>query len=73
MDHALTVKDVAVLLQVDEKTIYRLTRRGELPGFKVAGAWRFRRADMDAWVERQKTAAVTAAKVAKQLKKKERH
>jgi len=73
MDHALTVKDVAVLLQVDEKTVYRLTQKGELPGFKVAGAWRFKRADMDAWVERQKTAVVTAAKVAKQPKKKERH
>ena len=41
MDQALTVKDVALLLQVDEKTVYRLTQKGELPGFKVAGSWRF--------------------------------
>lgn len=69
MDQALTVKDVAVLLQVDEKTVYRLTQKGELPGFKVAGAWRFTRADMDAWVELQKTAVATAAK----RSNKERH
>lgn len=60
MDQALTVKDVALLLHVDEKTVYRLTQRGDLPGFKVAGAWRFKRADMDAWVERQKSAVRTA-------------
>ncbi len=73
MDYALTVKDVAQLLQVDEKTVYRLTQKGELPGFKVAGAWRFKRADMDAWVESQKTSVVAAAKATKSIAKKERH
>ena len=73
MDQALTVKDVALLLQVDEKTVYRLTQKGELPGFKVAGSWRFKRADMDAWVERQKTAVMTSAKGLKTAKTKERH
>jgi excisionase family DNA binding protein len=54
---ALTVREVAVLLNVDEKTVYRLAKRGELPGFKVAGAWRFKRDDINAWIEKQKTAA----------------
>ena len=73
MDQALTVKDVALLLQVDEKTVYRLTQKGELPGFKVAGAWRFKRADMDAWVELQKTAVKASAKRLKTAETKERH
>lgn len=73
MDQALTVKEVALLLQVDEKTVYRLTQKGELPGFKVAGSWRFKRADMDAWVERQKTAVKTSAKGLKTGNTKERH
>lgn len=60
MDPALTVREVALLLQVDEKTVYRLTRKGDLPGFKVAGSWRFKRSDMDAWVERKKIAAQAA-------------
>ena len=51
---AVTVHDVALLLNVTEKTIYRLAQRGELPGFKVAGAWRFLRSDILTWVERQK-------------------
>ena len=51
---SMTVHDVALYLKVDEKTVYRLAQRGELPGFKVAGTWRFKRQDIDAWIERQK-------------------
>jgi excisionase family DNA binding protein len=53
----MTVRDVAIFLNVDEKTVYRLAQRGELPGFKVAGTWRFKREDIDQWVEEQKRAA----------------
>jgi len=52
----LTVKEVAALLRVDEKTVYRLVKKRDLPGFKVAGAWRFKRVDIESWIERQKAA-----------------
>jgi len=51
---AMTVREVASYLNVNEKTVYRLAQRRELPGFKVAGAWRFQRVDIDAWIEDQK-------------------
>ena len=51
---AMTVREVAAYLNVNEKTVYRLAQRQELPAFKVAGAWRFRRADIDAWIDHQK-------------------
>jgi excisionase family DNA binding protein len=54
IEPALTVKEVASLLNVDEKTIYRLAQKGELPGFKVAGAWRFQRADIRSWIHARK-------------------
>lgn len=57
---ALTVREVAGYLSVDEKTIYRLAKRGELPGFKVAGTWRFKKSDIDQWIEQQKLAAAPA-------------
>lgn len=47
---------------MDEKTIYRLAKRGDLPGFKVAGTWRFKsfkKGDIDDWIERQKFAATS--------------
>ncbi len=53
----LTVRDVANLLKVDEKTVYRLSRAKHLPGFKVAGSWRFKHSDIDLWIEQQKEAA----------------
>lgn len=61
LDQAMTVRDVAGYLNVDEKTVYRLVKRGDLPGFKVAGAWRFKRADLDSWIDQQKKAAQNKA------------
>jgi excisionase family DNA binding protein len=52
---AMTVREVANYLNVNEKTVYRLAQRRELPSFKVAGAWRFKREDIDLWIERQKS------------------
>lgn len=49
MTEFLTVPQVAKLLQLSEKTIYRLAQEGQLPGFKAGGSWRFRRQDIDAW------------------------
>ena len=57
---AMPVRDVAAYLNVNEKTVYRLAQRGELPGFKVAGAWRFQRSDLDHWIKTQKQAASRA-------------
>jgi excisionase family DNA binding protein len=53
---AMTVREVAAYLNVNEKTVYRLVQRGALPGFKVAGTWRFQRSDIEHWIERQKKA-----------------
>jgi excisionase family DNA binding protein len=51
---AMTVRPVAAYLNVNEKTVYRLAQRRELPGFRVAGAWRCRPEDIDQWVAVQK-------------------
>lgn len=59
---AMTVREIAGYLNVDEKTVYRLAQRGELPGFKVAGAWRFRKGDIEKWIEQQKKMAAPAAR-----------
>ncbi|AQW57137.1 methylation-associated defense system helix-turn-helix domain-containing protein MAD1 [Vibrio owensii] len=53
-DQILTLKEVAAYLKLAEKTTYRLASEGKLPGFKVGGSWRFKREDLDAWIESQK-------------------
>jgi len=57
MGQALTVKQVAELLSVNERTVYRMANAGELPGFKVSGSWRFMEDDIRAWIEEQKKRA----------------
>lgn len=50
-DEILTLRDVSRFLKVSEKTVYRLAQSGKLPSFKAGGSWRFRRCDIEAWVE----------------------
>jgi excisionase family DNA binding protein len=54
VDQILTLKEVAAYLKLAEKTAYRLVSEGKLPGFKVGGSWRFKRDDLEAWIEKQK-------------------
>lgn len=56
-DEILTIKDVAALLKIGDKTAYSMAQDGELPGFKVRGQWRFRRTDLHAWIDDQQRAA----------------
>ncbi|HHX8581178.1 TPA: methylation-associated defense system helix-turn-helix domain-containing protein MAD1 [Vibrio diabolicus] len=56
-DQILTLKEVAAYLKLAEKTAYRLVSEGKLPGFKVGGSWRFKREDLEAWIEKQKGVA----------------
>ena len=58
---AMTVQEVAEYLNVDPKTVYRLVNRGNLPGFKVGGTWRFQKDDIDDWIAKQKEAAANRA------------
>lgn len=50
----MTIKEVAVYLKLTEKTAYRLTAQGKIPGFKVGGSWRFKMTDIEKWIEGQK-------------------
>ena len=52
-DEILTLKEVAKYLKLAEKTAYRLTAEGRLPGFKVGGSWRFKQSDIEAWIKKQ--------------------
>jgi excisionase family DNA binding protein len=53
-DEILTIQEVAKYLKLNEKTAYRLASEGKLPEFKVGGSWRFKRVDIERWIEEQK-------------------
>lgn len=56
-DEILTIREVAELLKLNEKTAYKLALAGEIPGFKVGGSWRFERQAIASWIKRKVEAA----------------
>ena len=46
----LTLAQAAALLQVSERTIHRMVKRGEMPGMRIGGQWRFDREQIKALV-----------------------
>jgi excisionase family DNA binding protein len=49
-DRLLTPREIAVYLQMNERTVLRLSADGALPGAQIAGQWRFKREVIDAWL-----------------------
>ena len=54
MEKLLSIEDVAKILGLEYKTIYRLVRGGDLPAARVGRVYRVYRADLEAYLERQK-------------------
>lgn len=49
MPRVMTVKELSSYLRVHPSTIYKLLRRGELPGFRIGTDWRFNAEVIDRW------------------------
>ena len=49
----MTPREAAQYLGLHLVTIYRLIKKGELPGFKIGGQWRFKKDLLDAWIARK--------------------
>lgn len=61
-EELFTLAETLKVLGVSKQTLYRLMERGALKGVKVGRQWRFRQADLDAYLNRGPAAqAVTTA------------
>jgi excisionase family DNA binding protein len=49
----LTTEEVLEYLQVNLRTVYRLIKAGKIPAVRVGRQWRFRKSDIDAWLDSQ--------------------
>ena len=47
----LTLEEVAAFLKAGKRTVYRFAQNGEIPAFKLGGTWRFRRSELESWIE----------------------
>jgi excisionase family DNA binding protein len=53
-DAFLTTDEVLNYLQVNLRTVYRLIKSEKIPAVRVGRQWRFRKRDIDAWLESQR-------------------
>jgi excisionase family DNA binding protein len=56
----LTTEEVLEYLQVNLRTVYRLIKAGKIPAVRVGRQWRFRKRDIDAWLDSQRTQSGSA-------------
>jgi excisionase family DNA binding protein len=59
----LTTEEVLDYLHVNLRTVYRLIKAGKIPAVRVGRQWRFRKRDIDAWLESQRPRASRTAAV----------
>ena len=60
-DVFLTTEEVLEYLQVNLRTIYRLIKAGKIPAVRVGRQWRFRKRDIDAWLDSQRPGTAAPA------------
>ena len=51
----LTLEEVADYLRVSERTIYEWANKGEIPCGKLGTTWRFKRSEVEKWVDNKLT------------------
>jgi PTS system nitrogen regulatory IIA component len=49
-DEILTIEEVAKYLRVSERTVYEWAQKGEIPAGKIGTVWRFKKSEMERWV-----------------------
>ncbi len=49
-DDILTIEEVAKYLRVSERTVYDWAQKGEIPSGKLGTAWRFKKSEIEKWV-----------------------
>ena len=50
-DDILTIDEVAKYLRVSDRTVYEWAQKGEIPSGKIGTVWRFKKADLEKWVD----------------------
>jgi excisionase family DNA binding protein len=54
IDKWLTLEQIAEYLQMSTSSIYKMAQAGKIPAYKVGRQWRFKREEIDKWVEKNK-------------------
>ncbi len=52
MNKWLTLEQIAEYLQMSTSSIYKMAQAGKIPSYKVGRQWRFKKEEIDKWVEK---------------------
>ena len=54
LDSLMTLEEMAAYLRLSRDTVYRMVQKGKIPASKVGTQWRFRKIEVDEWLEANK-------------------
>ena len=49
----MTIEEIADYLRVKKRTVYEWLKKGKIPAIKTVGQWRFKKTQIDHWLENQ--------------------
>lgn len=58
----LTLEEAAAFLKAGKRTLYRFAQRGQIPAFKLGATWRFRRSEIERWIDQNSNQCPSPAK-----------
>ena len=51
MKALMTIEEVATYFNISKYTLYRMIQKKEIPALKIGNQWRFKKEDLDDWLE----------------------
>jgi excisionase family DNA binding protein len=58
----MTIEETAKYLKIGKSSLYKMAREGKIPAVKIANQWRFRKEDIDKWLQEIRDKAILSTK-----------
>ena len=69
-DDILTIEEVASYLRVSDRTVYDWAQKGEIPAGKIGTVWRFKKSEVEKWVNERLSSGPSSKKVVDEIQMK---
>ena len=67
-DDILTIEEVAKYLRVSDRTVYDWAQKGEIPAGKIGTVWRFKKSEIERWVNEKLSSSSKKEEIEVQIK-----
>ena len=54
MEELITLEELSRYLKISKPTLYKMVEKGKIPALKIGSQWRFKKAEINRWVEKQR-------------------